>query len=135
MIDIWLQTMFLIRSLQFDTSPINSSFSVYNAHSNNDHTGNKSSMVRDITIQFPDVFSYKICRNEIKDVIRQKFLTFIEDHLIPFRQFFQPIIPFANSCRMNYQSPQAIRIFMASKTTSYLQPSILSVQFMVHLLS
>ena len=135
MIDIRLQTMFLIRSLQFGTSPINSSHSIHSAHPNHDPIVLKSSTISDNAIQYPEVFSYKICRNVIKDVICQKSLTFIEYHLIPFRQLFQPIIPFANGCRMNYQSPQAIRIFLASKVTSYLHPNIWSVLFMVHLLS
>ena len=103
-IDIWLQTMFLIRSCQFGTSPINSPPPIHSAHFNHDPIAIKSLTISDNTIQNPEVFSYIICWNEIKDVIHQKFLTFIEDHLIEFRQFFQSIIPFTNSCRMDYQS-------------------------------
>ena len=68
MIDIRFQTMFLTMSLQFGTSPINSSFSVHSADSDNNHMGNKPLKIRDITIQFPEVFSLKICWSEINDV-------------------------------------------------------------------
>ena len=31
--------------------------------------------------------------------------------MFPIHKFFHPIVPFTNSCRMNYQSQQAIRVF------------------------
>ena len=75
---------FFIYSLQFGTSLINSSPPFKSAHLNHDLIGINSSMASNYTNVYPEVFSYKISQKEIRDFIRQKVLTFAEDHLIPF---------------------------------------------------
>ena len=55
--------------------------------------------------------SFKIDRDDIDHSVRQLFNRFILDEMEPFRQYFIPIVPFTNNCRMNYQSPQAICVF------------------------
>ena len=36
---------------------------------------------------------------------------FVESHMLTFEKYFHPITPMTNTCRMNYQSDQAIHIF------------------------
>ena len=55
--------------------------------------------------------SFKIEAEEVKTNIDDMIFDFIEKNLLPFAPFCVPIVPFTNSCRMNYQSPQAMRIF------------------------
>ena len=81
-----------------------------------------TSAVKKITKGYPALHSFKIEAKHVDVDLRGKFLNFITDNMVPFKQFFHPIIPSTNSCRMNYQSPQAIRVFYGEQDMSKSTP-------------
>ena len=74
-------------------------------------TRSKSNYRKKTAVLYPPIGSVKIEPNDIDINVRKKFCEFIKKSMVPFDQFFDPIIPLTNSCRMNYQSQQAIRVF------------------------
>ena len=79
---------------------------------------------------YPYLHSYKIQAQDIESGVRKQFVTFIKDYLPPFKELFHPIIPSTNCCRMNYQSPQAVRVFMGNKIVHYQLHIVTLDQFM-----
>ena len=72
---------------------------------------NKKTVRQNTGTVYPKLRSFKIERQDVDVSVRNKFVDFIKNHIAPFDQYFHPIIPSTNSCRMNYQSPQALRVF------------------------
>ena len=134
MIDIRLQAVFLIHSLQFGTAPINSIHPVHSAHSNHDPTGIKSSTISEITPFNTQRSSH------IKSVGMKLRMLFVKSSLHSLKITLFHSDNFSNQLSHSQTVAElTIRVhrlsdfFMASKTTSYLQPSIQSILLMVYL--
>ena len=62
-------------------------------------------------IKCPSLHSFHMNTNTVDQSLIKLYTTFVKYHMSPFSNYFYPIKPLTNSCRMNYQSKQAIRIF------------------------
>ena len=71
-----------------------------------------TSVPTDLGCRSPSLHSFLVTGKENQaEGLKQTLLRFIRREMFPIHKFFHPIVPFTNSCRMNYQSQQAIRVF------------------------
>lgn len=68
-------------------------------------------MLRNKTIKCPSLHSFHMNASGVDQSLIKSYTTFVKYHMSPFSNYFYPIKPSTNSCRMNYQSKQAIRVF------------------------
>ena len=62
-------------------------------------------------IRTPQLNSFLLRKYSSKGSLMGRFHHFLTSEMSPISKYFHPIIPSTNSCRMNYQSRQAIRVF------------------------
>lgn len=71
-----------------------------------------SSVSADHEYRFPSLHSFIITgKDDYANSLKRSLISFVRMEMFPIHKFFHPILPLTNTCRMNYQSQQAIRVF------------------------
>ena len=66
--------------------------------------------------QFPSLHSFYVPKPFYNERVRQLIIIFLKTHIKSAHNYLYPILPFTNKGCMNYQSPQAIRLFFGRNT-------------------
>lgn len=66
--------------------------------------------------QFPKLHSFYVPPSFYDETVRELIIMFLKENIKASNNYLYPILPFTNKGCMNYQSPQAIRLFFGRNT-------------------